>query len=85
MTLRVVGTKLAANQDAAVAIRQHDIQLSTNVPQGAENTVKATVTRQVFLGANRDYVIETVKSLEALGYREGDLHRLAAMLKPTSH
>ncbi|MFZ0810868.1 MAG: TOBE domain-containing protein, partial [Bradyrhizobium sp.] len=59
VTLRVVGAKLAANQDAAVAIRQHDIQLSTGVPQGTENTVKATVTRQVFLGANRDYVLET--------------------------
>jgi iron(III) transport system ATP-binding protein len=59
VTLRVVGAKLAANQDAAVAIRQHDIQFSTSVPQGTENTVKATVTRQVFLGANRDYVLET--------------------------
>src|ERR1700689_3056814 len=50
-TLRVVGTKLAANQDAAVAIRQHDLQLSTSAPVTADNTVKATVTRQVFLGA----------------------------------
>jgi iron(III) transport system ATP-binding protein len=59
VTLRVVGAKLAANQEAAVAIRQHDIQISAGIPQGAENTVKATVTRQVFLGANRDYVLET--------------------------
>jgi iron(III) transport system ATP-binding protein len=58
-TLRVVGAKLSANQDAAVAIRQHDIQLSTSAPASADNTVKATVTRQVFLGANRDYVLET--------------------------
>jgi iron(III) transport system ATP-binding protein len=58
-TLRVVGAKLTANQDGAVAIRQHDIQLSTGVPATADNTVKATVTRQVFLGANRDYVLET--------------------------
>ena len=58
-TLRVVGAKLAANQDAAVAIRQHDIQLSTGALPAADNTVKATVTRQVFLGANRDYVLET--------------------------
>jgi cation transport protein ChaC len=33
-------------------------------------------------GANRDYVIETVKAMEALGYREGDLHKLASLLKP---
>jgi cation transport protein ChaC len=32
-------------------------------------------------GANRDYVIETVKALEALGYRDGELHRLAERLK----
>jgi glutathione-specific gamma-glutamylcyclotransferase len=34
-------------------------------------------------GANRDYVIETVAALEALGYRETDLHLLAARLKGT--
>jgi glutathione-specific gamma-glutamylcyclotransferase len=28
-------------------------------------------------GANRDYVLETVRALEALGYRESDLHLLA--------
>jgi cation transport protein ChaC len=32
-------------------------------------------------GANRDYVTATVAALEALGYREGDLHLLAARLK----
>ncbi|HEX3502296.1 MAG TPA: gamma-glutamylcyclotransferase [Xanthobacteraceae bacterium] len=31
-------------------------------------------------GANRDYVIETVRALEALGYREGELHLLAQRL-----
>ncbi|MCC6775758.1 MAG: gamma-glutamylcyclotransferase [Hyphomicrobiales bacterium] len=31
-------------------------------------------------GPNRDYVIETVRSLEQLGYREGELHLLAARL-----
>jgi cation transport protein ChaC len=32
-------------------------------------------------GPNREYVIETVKELEALGYREGDLHILADRLR----
>jgi cation transport protein ChaC len=32
-------------------------------------------------GANRDYVIETVQALEALGYRETDLHLIAARVK----
>jgi iron(III) transport system ATP-binding protein len=57
--LQVVGAKLRPGQDAAVAIRQHDIQLSTRAPQMPENVVKATVTRQVFLGASRDYMVET--------------------------
>jgi iron(III) transport system ATP-binding protein len=58
-TLRVVGAKLTPNQSAAVAIRQHDIQLSVKAPATPDNAVKATVTRQVFLGANRDYMVET--------------------------
>jgi glutathione-specific gamma-glutamylcyclotransferase len=32
-------------------------------------------------GANRDYVLETVRALEALGYRETDLHLIAEALK----
>jgi iron(III) transport system ATP-binding protein len=58
-TLQVTGAKLNAGQDAAVAVRQHDIQLSTKAPQATQNVVKATVTRQVFLGSSRDYMVET--------------------------
>jgi iron(III) transport system ATP-binding protein len=58
-TLRVVGEKLKPGQSSAVAIRQHDIRLSTQMPPTPENAVKATVTRQVFLGASRDYMVET--------------------------
>src|SRR3954449_10958333 len=57
--LQVVGAKLVAGRDAAVAVRQHDIQLSTQAPASPQNTIKATVTRQVYLGANRDYMVET--------------------------
>ena len=32
-------------------------------------------------GANRDYVLETVRALEALGYRETELHQIADGLK----
>jgi iron(III) transport system ATP-binding protein len=56
--LQVVGAKLNAGQTAAVAIRQHDIQLSTQAPASTQNAIKATVMRQVFLGANRDYMVE---------------------------
>jgi iron(III) transport system ATP-binding protein len=58
-TLQVVGAKLSPGQSAVVAIRQHDVQLSTQAPQNQQNAVKATVTRQVFLGASRDYMVET--------------------------
>ena len=58
-TLRVVGAKLGAGQVAPVAIRQHDIQLSTQAPQNPQNALKARVTRQVFLGASRDYLVAT--------------------------
>jgi iron(III) transport system ATP-binding protein len=58
-TLQVVGAKLQPGQETPVAIRQHDIRLSTQAPQDPQNTIKATVTRQVFLGANRDYMVET--------------------------
>ena len=58
-TLQMVGEKLEPGQRAVVAIRQHDIQLSTQAPQTLANVVKATVTRQVFLGASRDYMVET--------------------------
>src|SRR5690349_13440269 len=57
-TLRVTGAKLTAGQSAAVAIRQHDIQLATQAPASPENAVKAVVTRQVYLGAARDYMVE---------------------------
>jgi iron(III) transport system ATP-binding protein len=56
--LQVVGVKLTAGRDAAVAVRQHDIQLSTRAPEAVNNSVKAVVTRQVFLGASRDYMVE---------------------------
>ncbi len=58
-TLRVIGAKLAAGQDAAVAIRQHDVALSKDAPSNTENALPARVLRQVFLGASRDYLVET--------------------------
>ena len=57
-TLRVVGAPLTSGQSAPVAIRQHDVQLSTQTPASPENAIKATVTRQVYLGVARDYMVE---------------------------
>jgi iron(III) transport system ATP-binding protein len=56
--LRCVGNRLKSGSDAAVSIRPHDIKISaTPLPQ-AENAIPATVTRQVFLGGSRDYMVE---------------------------
>jgi iron(III) transport system ATP-binding protein len=57
-TLQVVGAPLTAGQSAVVAIRQHDIGLSTQAPTSPTNAIKAVVTRQVYLGAARDYMVE---------------------------
>jgi iron(III) transport system ATP-binding protein len=57
-TLQVVGAPLTAGQSAVVAIRQHDIGLSTQAPSSPTNAIKAVVTRQVYLGAARDYMVE---------------------------
>ena len=63
---------LRHGQDGAVAIRQHDIQLSTQAPHDQQNAVKATVTRQVFLGASRDYIKKFRSALELqLGMHHG--------------
>ena len=58
VTLQVVGTRLAAGDTAAVAVRQHDIALSARPPQSQQNVIPARVIRQVFLGATRDYLVE---------------------------
>ncbi len=56
--LRCTGAPTVPGQVTPVSVRQHDIRLTTTQPSGAENVVPATVVRQVFLGSNRDYVVE---------------------------
>jgi iron(III) transport system ATP-binding protein len=56
--LRCIGGKLKAGAEAALSVRPHDIRISSAAPQQAENVVPATVTRQVFLGGSRDYMVE---------------------------
>jgi iron(III) transport system ATP-binding protein len=64
-TLRCSGGPLQQGHEAAVSIRQHDIRLlSVAPPPPAENVVAATVTRNVFLGASRDYMVETAGGIE---------------------
>jgi len=56
--LRVTGEPVKAGADTPVSIRQHQITLSAAEPASKDNVVPATVTRQVFLGSSRDYMVE---------------------------
>jgi iron(III) transport system ATP-binding protein len=66
--LRCGSGDFAAQGDTAVSVRQHDVRLSATRPEGDSNCVQATVTRQVYLGSHRDYLVtladgETVRAL----------------------
>ena len=56
--LRVTGETLQPNAEAAVSIRQHQIELLAKEPADKDNVVPAKVIRQVFLGSSRDYMVE---------------------------
>ena len=56
--LRCVGIDPTPGRETPVSVRQHDIALLTAQPSATENVVPATVVRQVFLGGNRDYMVE---------------------------
>jgi len=57
--LRCVGAFLVPGSDAAISIRQHEVQLATAPAAGAsDNMLPGTVTRNVFLGNSRDYMVE---------------------------
>ena len=57
-TLRCSGGKFVAGGEGAVAVRQHVVRLWAKKPDTMDNVVPGTVVRQVFLGANRDYLVE---------------------------
>lgn len=58
VSIRCVGSKLVPGEGAAVSIRQHGIRVLTTQPTDTENVVCATITRNVFLGSTRDYMVE---------------------------
>jgi iron(III) transport system ATP-binding protein len=55
-TLETTGRTLTKGEVVALSIRQHEIELSTDEPS-SPNRLGGIVTRQVFLGAARDYTI----------------------------
>jgi iron(III) transport system ATP-binding protein len=57
--LRGSGGRFLPGGPGALSIRQHDIALDAGEPRGSEeNVLPATVTRNVFLGGNRDYIVQ---------------------------
>ena len=57
LTLRCADGGLVAGAPAAVSIRHHQIRFAAEAANDADNTAKATVLRQVFLGSSRDYLV----------------------------
>ncbi len=55
--LRCGQGELAPAGETAVSIRLHDIELTTAPPGRDFNIVSGTVTRQIYLGAIRDYLV----------------------------
>jgi iron(III) transport system ATP-binding protein len=61
VVLRGTGGEFVAGGDGAMSIRQHDIVLTVAEQGGGEeNSIPATVVRNVFLGGSRDYLVQTV-------------------------
>ncbi len=57
LVLRCGNGTTDGSSKTAVSIRHHDIELSTK-PSGANtNTTVGTVTRQIYLGSHRDYLV----------------------------
>ena len=56
--VRTVGRPLVAGRPVAVSVRQHEIGIALESPSsGTENYIRGVVTRQIFLGATRDYTV----------------------------
>ena len=63
---------MTAGKPTAVSVRPHDIGISTGKPAQTDNIVPATVTRQVFLGDRRDYMVETKDGTQLRVVTEAD-------------
>jgi iron(III) transport system ATP-binding protein len=57
-TIACCGAPMVAGADAAVSVRQHEVQLAAEAPAAPDNAVQGTVVRNVFLGNTRDYIVE---------------------------
>ncbi len=55
-SLQTTGRSLTPGETVAVSVRQHDVEILPAASSG-DNVLQATVGRQVFLGAARDYTL----------------------------
>ena len=58
LILRCGSGEYSAQADTAVSVRHHDVRLSAQKPPGETNSVQGTVTRQIYLGSHRDYLVQ---------------------------
>ena len=69
LVLRCGSGAYAGQGDTAVSVRHHDVRLAALPPAGTQsNWIAGTVTRQVYLGSHRDYLVrladgETVRTV----------------------
>ncbi|HEX7889265.1 MAG TPA: ABC transporter ATP-binding protein [Ramlibacter sp.] len=66
--LRCGAGDFSGENTTAVSVRHHDVHLSAGKPAGETNAVQGTVTRQIYLGSHRDYLValpdgETVRAV----------------------
>ena len=73
LALRCASGDYAAQGETAVSVRHHDIRMSPDRPDSTQgNWIGGTVSRQVYLGSHRDYLVtlasgETVRSITPVG------------------
>ena len=62
LRLRCAGGDYAASGDTAVSVRLHEIRLEpgTGTAEDAANLAAGTVARQIYLGAQRDYLVTLI-------------------------
>jgi len=65
VSLRCVGAELIPGSAAAISIRQHEVVLTSVAPVGtSDNMLPGIVTRNVFLGNSRDYMVELAEGTQ---------------------
>lgn len=56
--LRCGSGEFSADGQTAVSVRHHDVHLSATPPADPTNAAAGTVTRQIYLGSHRDYLVQ---------------------------